>query len=157
MEIRRVIIGHDRDGKAVVEQDGLMTNVKVMPSGHSGCVMWATEGTPADPNVTDDPAARDRDLPPPRNGTVLRILELVPHKPAFMHRTDSVDYCIVLQGECVMKMDDEKEVTLRQGDILIQKGTWHGWENRSGNTCRLAFVLIDGKAPTRTLHPTLGH
>jgi quercetin dioxygenase-like cupin family protein len=157
MEIRRVVIGHDQDGKAVVEQDQMMDNVKVMPSGHSGCVMWATESTPADPNVADDPAAKDRPLPPPENGTVLRILQLVPHKPAFMHRTDTVDYCIVLEGECFMKMDDDAEVALKQGDILIQKGTWHGWENRSDKTCRLAFILIDGKAPTKTIHETLGH
>mgnify|MGYP002631378693 CR=1 FL=1 len=157
MEIRRVVIGHDKDGKAVVEKDGMMSNVKVMPSGHSGCVMWATDDNPANPNVAEDPALKERDLPPPENGTVLRILQLVPHKPAFMHRTDTVDYCIVLEGECFMKMDDGAEVALKQGDILIQKGTWHGWENRSDTTCRLAFVLIDGVAPTKTLHPTLGH
>ena len=56
-----------------------------------------------------------------------------------------------------MPPDDGAEVALKQGDILIQKGTWHGWENRSDTTCRLAFVLIDGVAPTKTLHPTLGH
>lgn len=157
MEIRRVVTGHDKDGKAVVVKDEIMSNVKVMPSGNKGCVMWATEDTPADTNAADDPALKERGLPPPPNGTVLRILELAPHKDAFMHRTDTVDYCIVLEGECVMEMDEGTEVAMKQGDILIQRGTWHGWANRSDKPCRLAFVLIGGTTPEKTLHDTLGH
>ncbi len=152
MEIRRVVTGHDADGKAVVEKDEIMSNVKVMPSGHKGCVMWATDDAPAAVDGDEDPAQRQMGLAPPARGTVLRILELAPGKEAFMHRTDTLDYCICLQGECAMKLDDDAEVLLSQGDILIQRGTWHGWENRGDGTCRLAFVLIGGEAPANTLH-----
>jgi mannose-6-phosphate isomerase-like protein (cupin superfamily) len=62
---------------------------------------------------------------------------------AHMHRTETLDYGIVLQGEIVLVMD-EGETTVRAGDIVIQKGTNHGWSNRSDKICRIAFILIDG-------------
>ena len=150
MEIRRVVTGHDQDGKAIVTSDGTMANVKVMPSGHQGCVMWVTDDSPAEVAGDQDPALREMGLAP--RGSVLRILELAPGKQAFMHRTDTLDYCIVLEGECAMKLDDDAEVVLSAGDILIQRGTWHGWENRGQGPCRLAFVLIGGEAPEKHLH-----
>jgi mannose-6-phosphate isomerase-like protein (cupin superfamily) len=63
---------------------------------------------------------------------------------AFMHRTETIDYGIVLEGEIVLVLD-EGETTVRAGDIVIQRGTNHGWANRSGKNCRICFVLIDGK------------
>jgi mannose-6-phosphate isomerase-like protein (cupin superfamily) len=63
---------------------------------------------------------------------------------AHMHRTETIDYGIVLEGEIVLIMD-EGETTVRAGDIVIQRGTNHGWANRSGKTCRIAFILIDGR------------
>ena len=156
MQIRRVVTGHDEDGKAVIVKDEDMTNVKVMPSGHKGCVMWVTDDAPAAVSGAvsgdGDPALRDMGIAPPAKGSVLRILELAPGKEAFMHRTDTLDYCIVLEGVCTMKLDGDAEVTLSQGDILIQRGTWHGWENRGDTPCRLAFILIDGEAPEKHLH-----
>jgi quercetin dioxygenase-like cupin family protein len=152
MEIRRVVTGHDDNGKAVVVKDETMSNVKVMPSGHKGCVMWVADDTPASVSGDEDPALRDMGIAPPARGNVLRILELAPGKEAFMHRTDTLDYCIVLEGICAMKLDDDDEVILSAGDILIQRGTWHGWENRGDKPCRLAFVLIDGEAPEKHLH-----
>ena len=155
MDIRRVVTGHDKDGKAIVERDGLMSNVKVMPSGHSGCVMWATEDSPAAVSGDDDPAMKEMGLAPQPRGTILRILELAPKKDAFMHRTDTLDYCIVLEGNCVMHLDDDEEVALSAGDILVQRATWHGWENRSDDTCRLAVVLMGGEAPEKHQHEKL--
>ena len=152
MESRVIVTGHDADGKAVVEKDAIMTNVKVMPSGHKGCVMWVTDDTPAAVSGDEDPALREMGIAPPSRGSVLRILELAPGKQAFMHRTDTLDYCIVLQGQCAMKLDDDAEVEMSQGDILIQRGTWHGWENRGDTPCRLAFVLIGGEAPEKHIH-----
>lgn len=63
---------------------------------------------------------------------------------AFMHRTETIDYGIVLEGELVLIMD-EGETTVRAGDIVIQRGTNHGWANRSDRNCRIAFILVDGK------------
>jgi mannose-6-phosphate isomerase-like protein (cupin superfamily) len=62
---------------------------------------------------------------------------------AHMHRTETIDYGIVLDGELVLIMD-EGETTVRAGDIVIQRGTNHGWANRSDRPCRIAFILIDG-------------
>src|SRR5690606_39802083 len=66
---------------------------------------------------------------------------------SFMHRTDTIDYALVLEGECVMLLDDGEEVALSAGDILIQRGTWHGWANRSDKPCTLAFILIGATKP----------
>lgn len=62
---------------------------------------------------------------------------------AFMHKTETVDYGIMLEGELTLIMD-EGETVIRPGDIVIQRGTNHGWANRSGRPCRICFVLIDG-------------
>ena len=59
-----------------------------------------------------------------------------------MHRTDSVDYAVIVKGEITMLLDDS-EVELKQGDVVIQRGTNHAWSNRSKNTCLIAFVLVD--------------
>jgi mannose-6-phosphate isomerase-like protein (cupin superfamily) len=63
---------------------------------------------------------------------------------AFMHRTETIDYGIVLEGEITLILD-EGETVVRTGDIVIQRGTNHAWSNRSGRNCRMAFILIDGK------------
>ncbi len=63
---------------------------------------------------------------------------------AHMHRTETIDYGIVLEGEITLLMD-EGEATVSAGDIVVQRGTNHGWANRSGNNCRIAFILIDGE------------
>lgn len=152
MEIRRVVTGHDKDGKAVIERDEIMSNVKVMPSGHKGCVMWVTDDCPAAVAGDEDPATREMGIAPPPRGSVLRILELAPMKDAFMHRTDTLDYCIVLEGNCIMYLDDDEKVALSAGDILVQRGTWHGWHNPGDETCRLAFILMGGEAPEKHLH-----
>lgn len=75
--------------------------------------------------------------------------EAAAHRPGerashpFMHRTETIDYGIVLEGELVLILD-RGETTVRAGDIVVQRGTNHAWANRSGNNCRIAFVLIDG-------------
>ena len=91
------------------------------------------------------------DIEPPHGGSVFRILELMPNKEAYMHRTDTIDYAIIMSGECVMLMDDS-EVEMRAGDVLVQKGTWHGWANRTDTPCRIAFVLISSNPPAKHLH-----
>lgn len=147
LKIRRVVTGHTPEGRARVKQDDIMDNVVVLRSGNSGCVMWATDDAPADVNTDEDPAYRKMDIEPPALGSVFRVLELAPGKEPYMHRTQTVDYALVLSGECVMLLDDGEEVTLKAGDVLIQRGTNHGWTNRSNEPCRLAFVLIGATAP----------
>lgn len=149
LRIRRVVTGHDEHGRAGVKLDSLMDNVVRLRSGNSGSVIWATDETPVNLDMEEDPAQRSMDIEPPQQGSVFRVLELAPGKAPYMHRTDTLDYVIVLSGECVMFLDDEREVTLRAGDVLIQRGTNHGWANRCSTPCLLAFVLIGANPPRR--------
>lgn len=68
----------------------------------------------------------------------------IPGRHPLMHRTESLDYGIVLSGEIVLLLDDE-DVPLGPGDVVVQRGTIHAWANRSDDICRMAFVLTDGK------------
>jgi mannose-6-phosphate isomerase-like protein (cupin superfamily) len=65
-------------------------------------------------------------------------------KHPFMHRTQSVDYALVLEGEITLVLDKE-DVIMKTGDFLVERGTNHAWANRSGKPCRMLFVLVDGK------------
>ena len=155
MKIRRVVTGHDADGRAVVVNDHEMDNLKVLKSGNRGVLVWLTDGTLPPVDGDEDPAYRDIGIAPPPGGSVFRILEVPPGKDAFMHCTDTIDYCIVLRGDCVMLLDDGAEVTMNAGDVMVQRGTWHGWANRSDEAVRLAFVLISGQPPARRRHDAL--
>jgi quercetin dioxygenase-like cupin family protein len=81
-------------------------------------------------------------VPPGPGGTKIRVNEFPPGVVSPVHRTQSVDYGIVLDGEVVLVLDDS-ETVLRAGDIAVQRGTSHRWENRSGATARVAFILVD--------------
>jgi mannose-6-phosphate isomerase-like protein (cupin superfamily) len=170
--VRRVVTGHDATGKAIVLMDGPSPtwNRNAASDTESGLV-WVTDGAPADVSVTSDQSARKIGIPPPANGSICRVVEFGPttkemealpatHFSAsmgadhvgkgrpprhpFMHRTKSIDYAIVLEGEIDMLLDDS-EVHLNAGDVLVQQATNHAWVNRSGKPCRICFVLIDAK------------
>lgn len=170
---RRVITGHRADGTAIIVADGPAPNAKVRQAagGLVSTLLWVTRETPADISGSDDRADCDIGVAPPPNGSILRIVDFpplpeaghgldnaailkemgvaptgAPPRSPFMHRTKSIDYAIVMSGEIVMLLDDS-EVHLKTGDVLIQQGTNHAWENRSGENCRIAFVLIDAKEP----------
>ncbi|MGH6991313.1 MAG: cupin domain-containing protein [Stellaceae bacterium] len=170
--VRRVVTGHDASGNAIVLMDGPSPTWSRSEQGamESGLV-WVTDATPADVTVTQDQSARKIGVPPPQGGSICRVVEFGPTTPEmealpathfssslgdgqvktgrpprhpFMHRTRSIDYAIVLDGEIDMLLD-ESEVHLKAGDILVQQATNHAWVNRSGKPCRIAFVLIDAK------------
>jgi hypothetical protein len=152
MSIRRIVTGHDAAGKAIVSFDGPMDNVDALRSGNLNSLIWVTDVTPAEIDGAEDPAKRTLDIEPPVSGSIFRILELKPGKSPYMHRTNTIDYAVVLSGECVMILDDDVELPMRAGDVLVQRATWHGWANRSDQPCRIAFILIGSKAPARDLH-----
>jgi len=163
--VRRVVTGH-RDGKAVVLYDSAAPNQKLrQASGLVSTLVWVTDETPADISGSADRAAREIGVPPPLNGSILRVVDFPPESGArsrqailaemgvadyggarhsSMHRTRSVDYAIVLEGEIHMLLDDS-EVHLKAGDVLVQQGTNHAWVNRGARPCRVAFVLVDAK------------
>jgi len=142
---RRVVTGH-RDGKAVVLYDGAAPNRKVRPvTGLVSTLLWVTDETPANVSQAKDRAERETGIPPPHGGSIFRVVEFPPGSEAAMHRTPSIDYAVVLDGEIDMLLDD-CEVHLAAGDTLVQQATNHAWINRGTRPCRIAFVLIDAEA-----------
>ena len=140
--------------------DGPVPAAGAAPSGSLFYELWATDAAPAviDTDPTDtgptDTAAGSLSVSPAPNGTKIRINELPPGAGSPMHRTQTVDYGIVLDGEVVLVLEDS-ETVLRAGDVVVQRGTSHRWENRSAATARVAFILIDG-AFTTELRDVLG-
>ena len=142
---RRVVTGHDAAGKAMVLQDGAAPNVRIrQASGLVSTLLWVTDESPADLSGNADRAAREIGIPPPRNGSIFRVLDFPAGAKGEMHRTRSVDYAVVLEGEIDMLLEDA-DLHLRAGDVLVQQGTPHAWENRGAANCRIAFVLIDAR------------
>jgi len=175
--IRRVVTGHDADGKAVVSSDGPLSTV-VSLEAIPGTVfheVWSTENSPARVGNGSDPTIGALVLPPPRHGTRIRFVDIPPDtadflahgaqrmKAAFseigdaeastvttdsphplMHRTESIDYGVVIDGELTLVLD-RGEAVLTPGTVVVQRGTNHAWANRSGRVCRMLFVLVDGK------------
>jgi hypothetical protein len=176
--VRRVVTGHDAQGRAVFLEDGPVPRVQRVggPQGPLFFEVWNTRDTPAPiDRASGEPPESGIQLAPPKNGTRIRVLDIPPEddsigtltpeqakahfaevgaaaasshsgsgsRHAYMHRTETVDYGIVLEGEITLILD-VGETTVRAGDIVIQRGTNHGWANRSGRNCRIAFILIDG-------------
>src|ERR1700677_4541244 len=141
---RRVVTGHDGRGVSVFADDGPVPVVRTAPDGALFYEVWATDAMPAPVGAAEpDPTLHALTVPPMPNGTKIRINEFPPGVVSPVHRTQSVDYGIVLDGEVVLVLDDS-ESTLRAGDVVVQRGTSHRWENRSDQTARMAFILIDG-------------
>ena len=155
LKIRRVVTGHDPQGKAIVAIDELVGNVRPLREGASAAVIWSTHGFPADNTETLDGATRPV-ATSHADGTVFRVIEYAPGVAPRNHRTDSIDYAVVLSGAIDMTLD-ETTVSLRAGDVLVQRGTIHDWINHGPDPCVIAFVLIAAKPVNidgRTLHAT---
>jgi mannose-6-phosphate isomerase-like protein (cupin superfamily) len=145
-QFRRVVTGHDATGRAVVKIDEVATNQVSARPGATACVVWTTEGFPVDNNGGQDQGLRKTGTTLD-NGTVFRILELAPGVSPRNHRTDSIDYAVIMSGEVDMELDDTS-VHLKAGDVLVQRGTIHNWVNRGTEPCVIAFVLIAAKPVT---------
>ncbi len=169
--VRRVLTGHDADGKSTIIADGFAANMKELPPGSGLAVteLWETS-VPADNAGKADAGNRKVRLEPPQHGTLFRIVEFPPdaqwqnrtdardwakaldatHAPdrsssdPMMHRTRTVDYIVVLKGE-IHAILDKGETLLRPGDVFIQRGTNHSWSVRGNEPCIVAVVLVDAK------------
>lgn len=174
--VRRIVTGHDEQGRAIVAEAGPVPTVVALEHipGTFFHEIWSTGATPAPVGNDADPTLGPLTLSPPAGGTRIRIVDIPPdteeflkhgaarmqgafgqigdaaastvrgHSPhPLMHRTESIDYGVVLDGELTLVLD-EGEVPLRHGDVVVQRGTNHAWANRSGKSCRMLFVLVDG-------------
>jgi mannose-6-phosphate isomerase-like protein (cupin superfamily) len=135
-----VVTGHDKNGRAVVAIDEICRNTVSRRPQHQSCMIWSTGSFPSDNSDAHDGGARAVASTDP-NGSVFRIIEYGPGVAPRNHRTESIDYAVVLSGEIDMEIDGAT-VHLRQGDVLVQRGTIHNWVNRGTVPCIIAFVLI---------------
>jgi hypothetical protein len=168
-ELRRVITGHNERGKSVVIADKPPVELGTLFE------MWVTDRAPCSYGADDEVAQRRVRLEPPENGTVFRFFRVDPEDPALshdelerrvatgfaavgaehcrpdttrsphMHKTRTVDYIILLQGEVTLLLDED-EVNLKPFDVVIQRGTNHAWINRGSAPALLAGILIDAEA-----------
>jgi quercetin dioxygenase-like cupin family protein len=155
--IRRVITGHDKNGVAKVLWEDHASNVKPSTHGARSTLVWSSDRMPIDISIgeqIEDMGARILGTAPPPHGTRFCVIDFPAGAPGRMHRTETIDYVIVLAGEIDMDMD-QSTVHLKAGDILIQRGTNHSWVNRGDKPARLAFVLIDAE-PLGLGHPVTG-
>jgi quercetin dioxygenase-like cupin family protein len=143
LQVRRVVTGHDGEGRAVVKIDELAQNVRSGRPNHEACVVWTTESFPVNNNGDED--ANETPGTTLANGTVFRVIEYGPGVAPRRHRTDSIDYAVVISGEIDMELDGAEVVHLKAGDVLVQRGTVHNWVNNGSEPCVIAFVLIDAK------------
>ncbi len=141
LRVRRVVTGHNEQRKAIITSDDILPNLQLKRPGQEACVVWADQ-IPAD-NLDPADGAHKTDSTRLPNGAVFRIVCYAPGTVGRMHRTVTLDYAIVLSGSIVLMMDDDVEVTLQTGDVLVQRGTIHNWTNRGAERCTIAFVLID--------------
>ncbi len=172
LHIRRVVTGHDADGKAVIVADGEAPRSWRQPSGLGHSLFWVTDAMPVDNAGHAEGGDQDIGIPPPPHGSVFRIVEFPPEgddldhadpigqemlkasgaivkgdagltaRHPGMHKTNSIDYAVILSGEIDMLVDED-EVHLQAGDVVVQRGTYHAWANRGTEPCRIAFILID--------------
>ena len=172
-KIRRYVTGHDAKGRSIVLIDDHAPNANELKgwTGAGVTEVWVSNEMPVDNSGSEDSSLRPLRHDPVPSGTIFRVVEIPPegaatkidtasafaqlgstHKPRAedtakhptMHKTDSIDYLVVISGEMSMVME-EGEVLLKAGDCIVQRGTNHAWVNRSGHPCLLAAILIDAK------------
>lgn len=142
---RRIVTGHDASGKSVVLSDA--PSPKTTDVGTAAFhEIWVTTQTPAQIEASEpEPTDRPVRVPPPAGGATVRFTEMAPGAQSPMHRTETVDVAVVLEGETWLLLDDGSETRVGVGDAVVQRGTNHAWANRSDRPVRMVFVLLDGK------------
>ncbi len=143
--VQRVVTGHDANGRAVFKSEDVAPT-RMIPSGDAAfLLLWTTATVPADNNDETDGRHREAGLTL-EGGSVIRVVDMLPGCESPMHRTNSIDYGIVLEGEIELELDDGAKKTIRQGGVIVQRGTMHLWRNTSDKVCRIAFILIEAPA-----------
>jgi quercetin dioxygenase-like cupin family protein len=141
--VRRVVTGHNTQGRAVFRSDSAFTPKPVLTGDAAMALVWTTATVPADNNDEIDGRERDAGLTI-NQGSVIRIVDMMPGGVSPMHRTNSIDYGIVLSGQLELELEDGVKTLLGPGDIVVQRGTNHMWRNPSVTSlCRIAFILIE--------------
>jgi quercetin dioxygenase-like cupin family protein len=150
--LRRIVTGHDREGRSTVWLDDDAKNQREPADRLRTTLMWITDKAP-DYTGAEDTGSRQTGIAPPPSGSRFSMLQIAPgNRVEALHRTDTIDYVICLQGRIDLLLDTGS-TTLEAGDVVIQRGTTHGWQNRFDETATLAVVLVDaGPKRTDALH-----
>jgi mannose-6-phosphate isomerase-like protein (cupin superfamily) len=156
LKLRRVVTGHDNKGRAKVLIDEQVQNVFSPRPGAAYSVIWSSEGFPVNNDGDEDPSNK-KIATTIENGTVFRVVSFGPGVSPRNHRTDSVDYAVVMSGEIDMELDDDVVVHLNAGDVLVQRGTIHNWVNKGAVPCVIAFTLVSAKPVTVGGKPLTAH
>ncbi len=171
LKVRRVVSADDKNGKAIIAIDDYPPVIQRAPGGSQTVNVWMTDAAPA-VMTTEDTAKKITKVPPPLDGSIFRIIEFPPDKTAphvanpaehrksmgvsmggtearhpGMHRTELIDYALILDGEIDMLVDGDQEVHLTKGDVVVQGACNHAWANRGDKPCTIAFILIGAKVP----------
>ena len=146
LTVRRVVTGHDNNGKARVIIDEIASNIISGRPGANAAVIWTTEGFPVNNDGNADTSGRKVGTTLD-NGVVFRVVSFGPGVAPRNHRTDSIDFATVIAGEIDMELDGES-VHLKAGDVLVQRGTIHNWVNKGKEPCVIAFALVAAKPVT---------
>jgi quercetin dioxygenase-like cupin family protein len=147
LPVRRIVTGHDQHNKAVVIKDGIDLSIRRGTDGFASTLIWCTDQTPADISIgldVEDMGQRKLGTAPPPRGSRVTVNDIPPHAVGRMHRTETIDYVFVLKGEVEMELDDST-VKMKAGDVMVQRGTYHAWHNRTDEPARIAFVLVDAE------------
>jgi quercetin dioxygenase-like cupin family protein len=143
---RRLVTGHDAAGRGRIVSDGPAPASRTIADGATFHDIWVTSASPAPVTATEpEPIRACELLGPPRDGTRVRIVDMPAGTHSPMHRTASVDYGVVLTGEVTLVLDDGSATTIGPGELVVQRGTDHAWENRSDSPTRILFVLVAGR------------
>lgn len=146
--VRRIVTGHDAAGQAAFVSDRTFDPVDIPGGDAAMCLIWTAPDLPVDNDDTTDGREREAGLTL-RGGSVIRTVDIYPGQQSPFHRTNSLDYGIVLNGELELELDGGAKVILHAGDIVVQRGTIHLWRNPSlAETCRIVFVLTEAKPAT---------
>jgi quercetin dioxygenase-like cupin family protein len=145
IETRRVVTGHDSKGRAIVLFDGPAGNVISTRPKQQRSLIWMNDTLPARNDGGEDMGERDVGVGV-KGGAIFGIVRTEPGARPRMHRTETIDYGVIVKGSLVLELDDGVEVTLNTGDVFVQRGTIHAWHNRGTEACEMVVTLIDAAA-----------
>ncbi|KAH7324346.1 hypothetical protein B0I35DRAFT_160081 [Stachybotrys elegans] len=144
---RRIVTGHDDEGYAIVVADSQIPCVPVRVNCNFA-ELYQTREFPASNDKWEDPMAQGTESLANANGIVLRVVDFKPNTETMLHRTESLDFGLVFEGEMVCVLENGVETTVRAGDVCVQRGTMHAWHNRTDKPARIYFFLSAAKPVT---------
>jgi quercetin dioxygenase-like cupin family protein len=143
--VRRVVTGHDDSARAVIRSDETFEPQLIASGDAAFSLLWTTDSVPADNNDETDGREREAGLTL-HQGSVIRVVDMLPGGVSPAHRTNSIDYGIVLSGQVELELDDGARTILGPGNICVQRGTMHLWRTIGDEPCRIVFVLTEAAA-----------